>query len=157
MMCITYGKKIFSFLYYWLPPLLLTMAIIAFAGDLGSVHNFQLTIYFIKFLFPELPQAEVYHFSVILRKIGHFVAYALLCLSYTRAFYRQVRLSRTVALLLALSVCLVVAVADEGRQFFYTSRSGRPQDVLLDMSGAATAGVLWLLTTGTKTLLGLRP
>lgn len=149
---ITVTAKIRAFLNYWLPPLLLTCVIVAFASDLGSAQNFRLSIYLLKLLFPWLPAAEIYRWSLVIRKIGHFIVYGLLCLSYVRAFYRQLHLSRRLALLAALLICLVVASADEGRQFFYASRSGRVEDVLLDMSGAATAGLVWLSIAWLRTV-----
>jgi VanZ family protein len=78
----------------------------------------------------------------ILRKTGHFVGYGTLSL----LFYRGRRLtgqilSKRQLLVLDISfafVCtLVVSSADEYHQSFLPSRTGRPQDVLLDMAGAA--------------------
>lgn len=133
-----------NFCYFWLPPLALTLGIIAFAGDLGSVQHFRLSIYLLKLLLPHYPAAEIYRLSLMLRKVGHFLAYAALCLSYLRAIQHQWSLAGGASLGLALAVCTVVALADEGRQFFYISRTSSFLDVLLDLSGAITAGLLWL-------------
>ena len=137
-------SKFTDFCYYWLPPLALTLGIIAFAGDLGSVQNFRLSIYLLKLLLPHYPAAEIYRLSMILRKVGHFLAYGILCWSYLRAFYHHWHRSMWSSLGLALLICLLVAMADEGRQAFYTSRNGSPVDILLDLSGAVTAGFFWL-------------
>ncbi len=133
---------IFIFLYYWLPPMLLTAGILALAGDLGSVSKFRWPIAILKYLLPSLSRQEIYQIYAVLRKIGHFLAYGLLFFSYVRAWWWHVRLSRWHAILLALAVCLLVAVADESRQAGHTSRTGSVRDVALDMSGALAAAMV---------------
>jgi VanZ family protein len=90
----------------------------------------------------------------ILRKTGHFVGYGTLGL----LFYRAWRLSgqillksraRAVDVIFSLLCTLAVSSGDEFHQSFLPSRTGLPQDVLLDMAGAAIfmlAFHLWLLT-----------
>jgi VanZ family protein len=78
----------------------------------------------------------------ILRKTGHFVGYGTLGL----LFYRGRRLSGQILSIrrpqladvaFALVCTLIVASADEYHQSFLPSRTGQPQDVLLDITGAA--------------------
>jgi VanZ like family len=89
----------------------------------------------------------------ILRKTGHFAGYGILSL----LFYRGWRLTgcilaiqrpRRLDVIFSLACTLVVASADEFHQSFLPSRTGLPQDVLLDMTGALIfllAFQLWLL------------
>lgn len=88
----------------------------------------------------------------VLRKTGHFLGYGTLSL----LFYRGRRLSgqilsigrpRLADAAFSLLCTVVVASADEYHQTFLPSRTGRPQDVLLDTAGAALFLVLlqlWL-------------
>ncbi len=69
------------------------------------------------------------------------MAYAVLFGAYVRAWRWHMQMSRWKAIFLALAICLVVSAGDEGRQAFYASRTGCPQDVALDMSGAFTAAI----------------
>jgi VanZ family protein len=130
-----------NFCYFWLPPMLLTAGILFMAGDAGSVFKVRLPIFIIKYLLPSLPDKEVYQLYLGIRKVGHFLAYAALFGAYVRAWRWHNQISRLKAVFLALGICFLVSVADEGRQMFYASRSGSPKDVGLDMSGALTAAI----------------
>jgi VanZ family protein len=111
------------------------------AGDLGSTQNIRLLYVVIHYLLPSLSKKEIIHLAMWLRKVGHFLAYAALFYSYVRAWRWHMRRPRLQAIVLALALCLLISLADEGRQALYNSRSGSPWDVALDMSGALTATV----------------
>ncbi len=129
------------FLWYWLPPCLLTIGILVMAGDWGSISQFRLPIKILEFLLPSLSAKEIYQLYAELRKVLHFLVYAALFAVYARAWRWHVGLGRWKAIFLALLVCLLVSSADEGRQTLFLSRTGSPRDVLLDMSGALTAAI----------------
>lgn len=129
------------FLSYWLPPLLLTLGILLMAGDWGSVSKFPLPIRILAYLFPSYSSNQIYQMYMELRKVLHFLVYATLCGVYMRAWRGHLGLGRWQAIFLALLVCLLVSVADEGRQTLFLSRTGSVRDVLLDMSGALTAAI----------------
>ena len=76
-----------------------------------------------------------------LRKVGHFLAYAVLFFAYARAWRWHLGKSRLKAVLLALAICFLISTGDESRQAMYSSRTGTPRDVVLDMSGALTCRV----------------
>jgi VanZ family protein len=135
-------SEMVQFYYYWLPPLLLTFGILLLAGDLGSVAKFQLPMTVLAFFLPSWSHQEVLQLYLTLRKVGHFLAYAVLFAAYVRAWHWHLQMPRIKAILLALAICLMVSSADEGRQMFYLSRKGQPQDVALDMSGALTAAIV---------------
>lgn len=130
-----------QFCYYWLPPLLLTVGILIVAGDLGSTATFRLPVIILQYLLPSWSINEINQLLFPLRKVGHFMAYAVLFGAYVRAWRWHMHLSRWKAIFLALALCLAVSAGDEGRQAFYASRTGCFQDVALDMSGALTAAL----------------
>jgi VanZ family protein len=127
---------------YWLPPLLLSTAILISAGDLGAGHNSRFILPLLQALFPtlSLTQLNLIHFYV--RKAGHFLAYALLLAIWVRPWKRHLGFSLGKSEFLSLVIVLLLAILDEGRQSFYSSRGGSPWDVLLDMSGALTAALI---------------
>lgn len=86
----------------------------------------------------------------LLRKTGHFTGYGTLSL----LFYRGWRCSseilstyrhRLVDVIFSFACTFVVASADEYHQSFLPSRTGQPQDVLLDITGAAVFLVFFQL------------
>ena len=87
----------------------------------------------------------------IIRKTGHFVGYGTLSLLFYYAWYRTAdilrrRTFRIENVLYALACTLMVAAGDEYHQTFLPGRTGRPQDVLLDMAGACALQLLfWLV------------
>jgi len=91
---------------------------------------------------------EVHH---LIRKTGHFVGYGLLSMCFYYAWRRtaeilQKQTFRIENVIYALACTLIVASADEWHQHFLPGRTGRPQDVLLDMVGAITLQLLlWLV------------
>jgi VanZ family protein len=130
------------FCYYWLPPLLLTAGILLMAGELGSVSNYTIVVRILRIFLPSYSLAELYKIYFFLRKLGHFLAYALLFAAYVRAWRWHLGKTRLNAVLLTLGLCFLVAAADETRQSFHSSRTGSPGDVILDMSGALTAALV---------------
>ncbi len=92
----------------------------------------------------------------IIRKTGHFIGYGTLSLLFYHAWRRTAeilhrRTFRIENVLYALACTLIVAAGDEYHQTFLPGRTGRPQDVLLDMVGACTLQLLFwvvMLTIG---------
>jgi hypothetical protein len=89
----------------------------------------------------------------ILRKTGHFLGYGVLGLLFYRGWRKSgailsIRRPRLVDVIFSFACTLVVASGDEYHQSFIPSRTGQPQDVLLDMCGAAVFLLffqLWLV------------
>lgn len=89
----------------------------------------------------------------ILRKTGHFIGYGILGLLFYRGWRKSgtilsIRRPRPVDAIFSFACTLVVASGDEFHQSFLPSRTGQPQDVLLDMCGVVmflAALQLWLL------------
>jgi VanZ family protein len=134
-------SEIMHFCYYWLPPLLFSIAILVMAGEVGSTTKFQLPVNILRYLLPSWSNVEIHKLYFHLRKVGHFLAYAFLFGAYVRAWRWHMQMSRLKAIFLALAICLAVSVGDESRQAFYSSRTGCFKDVALDMSGALAAAI----------------
>jgi|UniRef100_A0A7C5EKV3 VanZ family protein len=122
---------------YWVPPVLMSLAILAVSGDLGASPN---TLGILVWLFSDFLAFSSEALDLlhgILRKAGHFMAYGICAFLWFRAFafYHPRRLAANAAL--ALGVSLLLALLDEGHQFWVSSRSGSLGDVALDMAGAA--------------------
>lgn len=73
---------------------------------------------------------EYGQWDLLIKKAGHFIAYAILAL-----LGRWAGLNSISALLLSLAY----AVSDEFHQRFVPGRNGTPLDVIIDGLGAATA------------------
>ncbi|WP_420627680.1 VanZ family protein [Candidatus Leptofilum sp.] len=104
----------------WL-PLLLAMGVIFFASHQPSA---------------DLPDFGLWDLGV--KKLGHFLAYAVLALLAFRAVLDWQRPYLTTFLIVFL-----YALSDEFHQTFIPGRNGTLVDVAIDMTGALTC--LWLL------------
>ena len=86
----------------------------------------------------------------ILRKTGHFTGYGILSLLLYRAWrltgaILSIIRARVLDVIFSFACTLAVSSADEYHQTFLPSRTGRFQDVLLDMAGAAVFLLLFQL------------
>ena len=133
-----------QFLRDWLPALAWMGLILFMSGDAGSAeHSGAWLTAFLRALglggaaSPETLAA----INAVVRKLGHFLAYATLALLYGR-LARQVR-GQPDGLAMAVSWTATVAWAtlDEWHQSFFASRGASPADVALDALGAV-AGLL---------------
>jgi VanZ family protein len=121
----------------WVPPLLVSLVILALSGDLGAGKY---TLKLLQWLLTQnnllnlVPSDE---FHTFLRKVGHFVVYGSLGFYYLRAFqmHRPTSLKRPV--LWVVAICLTVALLDEGRQSTVPSRVVIWMDLMLDIIAAA--------------------
>lgn len=94
--------------------------------------------------FPQLSAAELRHYVIVLRKLGHVLAYSLLTLLVYLAADKTEK-ARGRAVWVAVLAAFFVAAADEYYQTRLQHRSGAWQDVLIDLLGiAATGRALWL-------------
>jgi len=93
----------------------------------------------LRFLFPHADAAWIAHAHFAIRKTSHFLEYGILALLALRAF--RLNFERPLAWLAAASLALVFvsAAVDETRQARIASRTGAFSDVVLDLTGAATA------------------
>jgi len=115
----------------------------AFATETFAANETSRIVFpLLRWLFPDADARWIVNAHFAIRKLSHFVVYAILALLVLRAF--RLVLDRSTVWLAAASLALTLAVAvvDEGRQSLARSRTGAVSDVALDMSGAAAALVL---------------
>ncbi len=136
----------------WLPAVIGVCVIIAESTETFSSGN---TSGPLRHIWESIfgPQTNAYWDEVhhIIRKTGHFVGYGTLSLLFYHAWGRTAgilhgRTFRIESVLYALACTLIVAAGDEYHQTFLPGRTGRPQDVVLDMIGACTLQLLfWVM------------
>jgi len=138
--------------FAWLPAAIGVLVICLESSDYLSADNTrrileQLWIWLLGIHHPDLSSG-----NHILRKTGHFLGYGTLSLLFYRGRRRSEQIlsiyrPRLTDVAFSLVCTLIVASADEYHQSFLPSRTGKPQDVLLDMAGAAVLLLLlqlWL-------------
>jgi VanZ family protein len=136
-----------NFFSYWLPPVCWGGAILALSGDLGSSGNTLGLLNWLLSLLPAFSPDQLPMLNFYVRKAGHVLAYAALSCLWFRALRGGRSLRPRQAFFGALSLSLLVSLADEGHQSFLTSRTGCLADVALDFSAALLAalgcGLAW--------------
>ena len=148
-------------LYIWLPPIL-WLGVIAWESFRLSSNVTGVWLYDLlsaAHLPVSYPQFEALHH--LLRKLGHFAGYGLLTLLFFRAWFYTLRAERSSTrfrlrcAVLALTVTLLTAMADEWHQSFDLSRTGTSRDVALDMTGGITGQILafWVYTSWKRNFL----
>lgn len=118
----TKTRGILTYLWYWLPPLLLMAVIFYFSAQ------------------PRLPQARGEWLDALLKKLAHITEYTILFLLFFRAWRRN-RHSRQ-ALDRSWLATAAYAVSDEVHQAFVPGRHANGYDVVIDVSVAL---LLWWL------------
>jgi VanZ family protein len=125
---------------YWAPPIIWGLTIVAFSGNIGSFTStfsvFQWLLSWIVTVNPDTLNMVHFYF----RKVLHVVCYGVLTVLWFRALMASCPDRLWTNRILALVLCLMVALADEGRQYFYPARTSSWWDIGLDMSG----GLLFL-------------
>jgi VanZ family protein len=129
------------FLKYWLPVLAWMIFIFIGSTDLLSAeHTSRFIGPFLRWFAPDISEAAVAAFQLVVRKCAHLTEYAILAALLFRALRQsQPRVGR--ALSMSFFIAAVYAGLDEFHQSYVASRTGSPWDVLIDCAGAL-AGVL---------------
>jgi VanZ family protein len=86
----------------------------------------------LRFLLPHADPLTIDTLHALIRKLAHFTQYAVL-------FWLLARKPMRRRPALALGVCVILALTDEGHQMFVPSRTASLLDVGLDFSGALFA------------------
>jgi VanZ family protein len=145
------SKTYTVFLRYWLPVICWMMVIFAASADTHSYqHSSTLFEPLVRWLFPQMPEAQVEELHHAFRKCGHLSEYAVLALLLWRAIHRPThseprRPWRWDEAGLALALVFLYAATDEFHQIFVPTRSPLITDVMIDTSGGAIALTLWWL------------
>ena len=126
---------------------LLYLPLIAWIGGIFYLSSskgsaFNTSIYFIPalhFLFPQAGAQALKNYHRVIRKMFHFIGYAVLALLASIVFYNSSAVfPAKFWYVCAFAVVLIVAAADEFRQSFYPNRVGSFADVMLDCLGGLT-------------------
>jgi VanZ family protein len=130
-----------GFWRYWAPPIIWTLATVALSGNLGSFSNtfgiFKWVISWIVTL--DLKTLGPLHFYC--RKVLHVMCYGILSVLWFRALMASFPERLGTNAILALGFSLLVALADEGRQYLVPGRTPSWWDIGLDLTG----GILFLI------------
>jgi VanZ family protein len=127
-----------SALVEWLPVIAWGAVIFTLSTSLFSAINTARVIDpILLWLYPSMSGATLATVHALVRKCGHFTEYGILyCL-----LIRGPMAGRPY---LALMLCAVYALCDEGHQIFVPGRTASLFDVALDSTGAAFGGFLRL-------------
>jgi VanZ family protein len=118
----------------------------ASTGAMSASNTSRIIAPLFKWLFPAITEAQLLLVHFVVRKTAHFTEYALLALLAVRAFLPSTRERlRRNWFVAALALVALVASLDEYNQSFNAARTGTIWDSLLDVSGGATALVVFSL------------
>ena len=133
----------------WIAALLWIGVICIESTDLMSSSNTGSFLYSLLAPFwPHIDPVKFGEFHAVLRKIGHFVGYAILSFLLFRAWRATLKRSAGWALVWAVVsffMTALVASLDEWHQTFLPSRTGTYQDILLDTFAALCVQVALFL------------
>jgi VanZ family protein len=131
--------------WLYLPLIVWIGGIFYLSSNKGSISN--TSIYFVPalhFLFPQAGGQTLKNYHRVIRKMGHFLGYAILALLASIVFYNSSAIFLAKFwFVYAFGVVLIVAAADEIRQSFYPNRVGSLTDVALDCAGGLTMIILF--------------
>jgi VanZ family protein len=122
-------------------PMIIWMALIFFAssGEFSASNTNILIQPLLRWLFPHITDERILVFHFLLRKCGHFSAYAILAWLAARAFMASSHASlRHHWFVAALFLVCLYALLDEYHQSFVPSRTASIYDSLIDMLGGLT-------------------
>lgn len=129
-------------------PLLIWIGVILFfsTGQGAASETSRFIRPILELLFPTASPELITLYHGYIRKFAHFAVYAVLGLLAMRAFFSSI-LSRWKTAILALGLCIAVALTDELIQSFNPLRTGTLYDVALDMAGAVSAVIVYTAVT----------
>lgn len=136
----------------WIAAILWLIVIAIESTNLASSHNTSRILYPLLHFFFGMDHAHFEHLHFYIRKGGHVFGYGMLSILLFRAWRETLpaingaRWTLRWASLAVLGTA-VVASLDEWHQSFIPSRTGVPQDVLLDTCAGIAAQILVLLWT----------
>src|SRR3982751_4450118 len=131
-----------SFLKYWLPVLAWMVFIFIGSTDLLSAeHTSRFIGPFLRWFAPDVSDATIASIQMVVRKCAHLTEYAILA----ALLYRALRVRRERVVVLAFFLAAIYAALDEFHQSFVTSRTGTPDDVIIDCAGAMIGLMIYQL------------
>lgn len=143
-------RRLWSFLYFWLPPLAWMSLIFVLSGNGGSVQNSsRLLGPFFEWLLPQADAATIGQLIFYCRKLAHVAGYYCFAILVWRALRRHTVADRRPWTwrepALTLGIVVLYAIADEVHQTFVPGRQGAVFDVGLDtLGGLLGLASIWL-------------
>jgi len=140
--------KLLRFVRYWMPAIV-WMAII-FLGStdmLSAEHTSRFLVPFLRWFDPQISLAALNAIQLGIRKLGHLTEYAILAMLLWRALRGGIRwqMKMSILFLVAALGSAIFAASDELHQSFVPSRTGSPNDVMIDICGAlAGLAICWM-------------
>ena len=140
--------KLLRFVRYWMPAIV-WMAII-FLGStdmLSAEHTSRILAPFLRWIDPQISLAALNAIQLGVRKLGHLTEYAILAMLLWRALRAGIRwqMKMSILFLVAALGSAIFAASDEFHQSFVPSRTGSPNDVMIDICGAlAGLAICWM-------------
>lgn len=99
----------------------------------------------LEFLFPGATEETLILYHSYVRKLAHFVEYAVLAFWASRAFSNSsVKILQKFWYVFSFLLVVIIAAIDETNQSFTASRTGSIYDVLLDASGGLAMILIFL-------------
>lgn len=90
-------------------------------------------------LFPDASPEKLSEIHFFVRKISHFIEFAVLSLLWLRTLRREWREKRYSFFFLSFLISALYATLDESHQSFVSVRSASYIDILIDSAGAASS------------------
>jgi VanZ family protein len=120
------------------PFLFWAMMILIFSSSTGSAENTSRFIRpILEFVFYSASPTFIDSIHFLIRKSAHFIFYGVLSVLAFRTFVGSSRpLLASRPFISALLATMSIALLDEFNQSLNPSRTGSPQDVILDLAGA---------------------
>ena len=120
----------------WLPVLLWGVVIfILSTANFSAYYTSRMIEPILRFLFPFASAAAIAMMHMLIRKAAHFTEYGVLFWLLARGPLRG-------RAAVALAICVIYALLDEGHQMFVPGRTASLYDVALDSTGALFSNFL---------------
>lgn len=132
-------------LFYWLPPALWMLFILPLNPLLTADHTSSVFTPLLFWLAPSADPTTIDGLHTLVRKIGHFFAYAMLTFLLFRAFRGSRNGFAAKWLLFAGFISLGYSALDESLQMLIPTRTGSLSDWIIDALGIVVCIVIILI------------
>jgi len=133
--------KVGRFVSNWMPVIAWMLVIFAGSSDaLSTEHTSRFVVPFLRWLDPTISIHTIIAIHFALRKVGHFLEYAVLAALMWRALRGSFGAAAKAALgVAAFLIAAGFAASDEFHQSFVSTRTASAHDVMIDCIGALVA------------------
>jgi VanZ family protein len=141
--------KVGHFVRYWMSAVAWMLLMFVGSTDVFSAeHTSRLVVPFLHWLNPHISMATIISIDFALRKIAHFVEYAVLAGLLWRGLHGTFSTaSKTVLAFSTFLFAATFAASDEYHQSFVPSRTASAHDVIIDCIGAFVMVLFCLIFT----------